>query len=253
MFDQVATRQNRRSTLRKGTFVGLSVVLEALAVLGVSRLSGTLGRAPAADEPVVEVKFIKAPPPSPPAPVATRAAPPAPPPRRISPARPRAPAPPRSRPLAAMIQPKELPPEAKVPATDEPPETSQLEQAPPEGAVIGGVVGGTQAGGNPVDEIPAYATAGYRRPELAVRNCLLDSLHLSKDVQREVSGAVTVKFAIRRDGVPDRFQLVSPVEDRRIGEAIWQAVSSCKWIPGADPGGHPVSIWVVVPFRFRAG
>jgi protein TonB len=46
---------------------------------------------------------------------------------------------------------------------------------------------------------------------------------------------------------------MTQVPDARIGTAIWQAVQACRWVPGADAQGKPVSIWVILPIRFTAG
>ena len=65
-----------------------------------------------------------------------------------------------------------------------------------------------------------------------------------------ISGPITVKFAIGRDGLPSRFQAMTDVPDRRIADAIWGAVQTCKWVPGADAQGKPTAIWVILPIRF---
>jgi periplasmic protein TonB len=79
------------------------------------------------------------------------------------------------------------------------------------------------------------------------------ALSIPKELQRSITGPVTVKFAIRKDGTPISFQVIGQVDDRRIADVIWRAVTSCHWVPGADPRGQPASIWVVVPFRFENG
>jgi protein TonB len=43
------------------------------------------------------------------------------------------------------------------------------------------------------------------------------------------------------------------VPDKRISDAIWNAVQSCKWIAGADAQGRPTAIWVILPIRFAGG
>jgi protein TonB len=63
-------------------------------------------------------------------------------------------------------------------------------------------------------------------------------------------GLVTVKFAVGKDGAPSRFQSLSQGFAERAGPAIWRAVRSCRWIPGADDQGRTAAIWVVLPIRF---
>jgi protein TonB len=46
---------------------------------------------------------------------------------------------------------------------------------------------------------------------------------------------------------------MSDVPDKRISDAIWQAVQACRWVPGADAQGRPTSIWVILPLRFTQG
>ena len=43
------------------------------------------------------------------------------------------------------------------------------------------------------------------------------------------------------------------VPDQRIASSIWQAIQGCRWVPGADAQGKPVSIWVILPVRFTSG
>jgi len=161
----------------------------------------------------------------------------------------------------AMIQPKAVRPEPTPPPPEEPPEEDESADAGAddgttgtEGGVVGGVPGGVpHGGGGGSQDTPTYAAPGYRKPELAVRDCLKNAIHIPRDLQNSISRPVTVKFAIRKDGTPALFQVMTQLSDRRIGDVIWQAVASCHWVPGADPHGQPASIWVVVPFRFQSG
>jgi len=161
-----------------------------------------------------------------------------------------------------MVQPRQIPRNVSPPAPPEPPPApTPAEQGEEggvnggeQGGVVGGVVGGQKGGTGPsVEDTPSYATAGYRKPELAARGCLQGALVIPREMQRSISGPVTIKFAIQKDGTPTSFQIVGQVDDARIADVIWRAVTSCKWIPGADPNGNPASIWVVVPFRFETG
>jgi periplasmic protein TonB len=75
-------------------------------------------------------------------------------------------------------------------------------------------------------------------------------VRLPDELLDNVGNAVTVKFAVGRDGTPTQFQVMSVMRDPRVAQVIWQAVQSCKWTPGADAQGRPTSIWVVLPLRF---
>jgi protein TonB len=79
------------------------------------------------------------------------------------------------------------------------------------------------------------------------------SVRVPAQLQGFVSGPITVKFAIRPDGKPDLFSPQTAVPDQRISNEIWRAIQSCRWVPGADARGKPVSIWVILPIRFTAG
>ena len=37
----------------------------------------------------------------------------------------------------------------------------------------------------------------------------------------------------------------------RTDPAVWAAIQSCKWVPGTDAQGHPISIFVILPVRFQ--
>ncbi len=61
-----------------------------------------------------------------------------------------------------------------------------------------------------------------------------------------------MKFAVRRDGSPARFQALAGPVDLDTALAIRDAVESCAWVPGMDPEGRPASIWVILPLRFQS-
>jgi protein TonB len=79
------------------------------------------------------------------------------------------------------------------------------------------------------------------------------SIKIPQQLAGFVSGPVTIKFAVNRDGSVGRFELVTPVPDPRIGDAIWRGVQSCKFTPAADPQGRPTAMWVIIPIRFAGG
>jgi protein TonB len=107
--------------------------------------------------------------------------------------------------------------------------------------------------GSDIGEPAAYPGAGWRRPEQAQRACVQESVRIPHDLRGFVSGPVTVRFAIGRDGAPSAFEVLGVVPDARIGGAIWQAILSCCWISGADAQGRPMKIWVTMPLRFVSG
>ncbi len=247
MFDEVTKKEGGKAAARRAGYVFGSTVFQILIVAAIIPASAAI-KAKVIDEPVVDVKFVKtAPPPPPPPP------PPAPAPARKRPpdAKPRTDLP-KPPPPQALVQPQEIKAEMKPPDPNEPPEPEYDygDQSTAGEGVIGGVVG---AQPNAIEDAPAYATAGYRKPQMAEPGCVQRAVRIPPQLSGYVSGPITVKFAIRPDGAPSRFELMTQVPDPRIGQAVWQAVQSCRWVPGADAQGKPVSIWVILPIRFTAG
>jgi protein TonB len=131
---------------------------------------------------------------------------------------------------------------------DTSPKEPEYDYGPQTGeGVVGGVVGAQAS----VEDAPAYATAGYKKPAMAEPGCVANSARISSDLLDYITGPVTVKFAIGKDGTPSRFEVMSAISDQRIANAIWQAVKSCKWTAGADAQGRPALIWVIMPVRFK--
>ncbi len=253
MFDEVTKQERGRRATRTGTYIAASAAFQVLWI-AAAVLMGDRHRATATGgAPMVDVKFFRAapspsPPPAPPAPGRH--------------ARPQ----PMARMPREVLAPAAMSPPTEIPTALEP--TSESRSEPDEGeageaaggagteggvagGVVGGVPGGERQGGS--EDAPVYATTGFRRPEQAVRNCVPDSIRIPRDLQGFVSGPIAVKFAVRRDGSPAYFAVMTPVPDKRIGDAIWQAVTGCRWIPGADAQGRPTTIWVILPIRFRSG
>ena len=112
-------------------------------------------------------------------------------------------------------------------------------------------MGGVASAAPSVEDAPAYATAGFKKPLMAEPGCVQRSVRISSDLLDYVTGPITVKFAINRDGNPSRFEVMSAISDQRIANAIWQGVKACKWKPGSDAQGRPTNIWVIMPFRFK--
>ena len=261
MFEEITRRKDRRPAARKGTFVAFSAAVQAAILLALLALAAHLRPPLQRDESLVPIQIVRSAPP-----VSAPAPPPPPPPRRTSlPVQARRPPVPRPPTEVAMVQPKSVSEQLRAPPPEEPVETPPTEAKEENGTtsgvpggepggVVGGIVGGQREGaGASLEEVPAYATAGYRKPELAQSGCLQSALNIPRELQRSLAGQVTVKFAIRKDGTPTSFQVLNQPEDNRIADVIWKAVTSCRWVPGADPKGRPASIWVVVPFRFQTG
>ena len=77
------------------------------------------------------------------------------------------------------------------------------------------------------------------------------SVRIPDDLFERISGGViTVKFAVNRDGTASHFQSMTAGLPDRVTSGIWAAIQNCKWIPGADAQGRPISIWVIMPLRF---
>ncbi|WP_232287265.1 TonB family protein [Anaeromyxobacter dehalogenans] len=106
------------------------------------------------------------------------------------------------------------------------------------------------AGATPVEDAPRYAAAGFRKPNLQVPRCVQDAIRLPRDARERVSGPVTVRFAVAKDGTVGLFQVMGDLPDRRVADAIWTAVRGCRFAPGADAAGKPTRLWVVMPIRF---
>ncbi len=247
MFDEVTKQEGGKNAAKRAGYVFGSTLFQILLVFAVITASAAI-KAKVIDQEPVEVKFVKAAAPPPPPP------PPAPPPparKRPPDAKPRTDLP-KPPPPTALLQPKEIQAEMKPPDKNEPPEPEYDYGDQPAGeGVIGGVVGAVPQ--NQIEDAPQFATAGYRKPEMVVKRCVQDSVRLPQQLLGFISGPITVKFAIKRDGQPSQFQVMTDVPDKRIGDAIWNAVQACKWVPGADAQGRPVSIWVILPLRFTSG
>ncbi len=243
MFDEVTRKEGGKAAATRLGYVFGSTVFQVVIIAAIVTASAAI-KAKVKDEPVVDVKFVKTAPPPPPPP------PPAPAPARKRPpdAKPRTDLP-KPPPPQALLQPQEIKEEMKAPDPNEAPEPEYDYGDQKEGeGVVGGVVGAQPT--NQIEDAPAYATAGYRKPQMAEPGCVQRTVRIPPQLAGYVSGPITVKFAIKPDGQPSRFELMTQVPDQRIGQLVWQAVQSCRWVPGADAQGRPVSIWVILPIRF---
>ncbi len=234
-------QEGGKRVARRGAWLMGSTALQTFLVFAIITISAKIG-AKVIEDKVVDVKFVKMAPPPPP--------PPPPAPRRTTP-KPKTETPrkPPSNPMA-MVQPKDVPAELKPPDPNEKPEEEDVgSDEGVEGGVVGGVVGGTPS----VEEAPQYMMAGFRKPVEAQPGCVKSSMRVPPSLQGFISGPITVKFAVQRDGSIGQVQIMSQVPDARIGDVIRQGLASCRWVPGADAQGRPVSIWVIMPIRFAGG
>jgi len=253
VFDEVTKRETGKRAARRGAYVAASAALQILAVAVLVLLTGRTGTPPM-PEKVVDVRFIRPaappapPPPAPSAPAASRAPESR---RRSEPSRPPAPHPP-------MVQPREIPPELQPSVAPEPPAAEAAGEgaaAGVEGGVTGGVaggVGGGQPGAGAVDEAPRHMTTGFQKPREARPGCVRSSMRVPPQLQGFVSGTISVKFAVFKDGSAGQVQVVTPT-DPQIAEIIRRGIESCEWIPGTDERGRPTAIWVIMPLRFAGG
>lgn len=236
MFDEVTKTEGGKRAARKGAYIFGSTLFQVAFVVGLI-LVGERIRAAARSQETVEVKFIRAAPPPPP--------PPPPAPRRPKSDKPKTEAPKMVAPPTAMIQPKQVTEEMKPPSPNEPPEP-EYDEGGSEGGVVGGVAGG-------IEEAPRYMTAGFRAPRLRDPRCLQSSMRVPPSLQGFVSGPITVKFAVRRDGSIGSLQIMGRVPDSRIADIIARGLAACEWAAGADAQGNATSIWVIMPIRFAGG
>jgi len=238
VFDEVTKTEGGKRAARKGAFIFGSTVFQVVFVAAMILLGERI-RAAAKAEAAVEVKFVRTlPPPPPPPPPAAK---------KKAEHKPKTDAPKTIMPPAAMIQPKEITEEMKPPNPNEPPEPEpDSDDSGSGGGVVGGVAGG-------IEEAPRYASAGFRSPQQRQRDCVRNSMRVPPSLAGFVSGPITVKFAVRRDGSIGQVQIMTQVPDPRIGEIISRGLSSCEWIPGADAQGNPTAIWVIMPIRFTGG
>ncbi len=246
MFDEVTKQEGGKQAAKRAGYVLGSTAFQVALVFAIIGASAAI-KAKVIDEPVVPVTIVRhaapPPPPPPPAPPAARKRPPSDKPKTDLPKPP---------PPQALLQPKEVQEEMKQPDPNEPPEPEYDygDTSAGEG-VVGGVVGAAPQQ-NQIEDAPAFATAGYKKPQMVQAGCVQSSVRVPRELAGYVSGPVQVKFAIGRDGTPSQFSTLTTIPDKRIADEIWKAIQSCKWVPGADAQGKPVSIWMILPIRFTS-
>jgi protein TonB len=245
VFDDVTKRETGKIAARRAGFVFGSTTLQVCVVLAAFWAGQRIKEA--VQEQKVDVKFVKAAAPPPP----PKQAPPAPPPpKRKNPENKpppvNAPPPP---PPQALIQPVEVKEEMKV---DTSPKEPEYNYGPNTGeGVVGGVVGAVQPAAPSIEDAPVLMRDGFKKPSLVDRSCIGKNINVSSDLLDYVTGPVTVKFAVLKDGKPARFEVLSGATDQRIANAIWKAIKSCEWTPGADAQGRSTNIWMILPVRLQ--
>ena len=146
----------------------------------------------------------------------------------------------------SVVAPQVVPVPAPPPAAVPPP----VAAAPPAAAASPALAAVAPARVEQTEDAPQFARQGFRSPSQETPNCVQSTVRIPRDLQDFVSGPITVRFAVDRDGSVGLFRVEGQVPDRRIAEAIWAAVRECRFVPGADDQGRAVRLWVVMPVRF---
>lgn len=103
--------------------------------------------------------------------------------------------------------------------------------------------------GSGASDAPAYAMAGYTKPAMADPGCVQKRIRVPRGTP---PGNITAKFAVGANGDVSRFEVMGPADASiELARALDEAIASCRFIPGKDPEGSPVPIWVILPVRFR--
>lgn len=96
---------------------------------------------------------------------------------------------------------------------------------------------------------PVFAVSGYVKPAEVEKHCVANAVRLPRQMAG-IDGTITSKFAVEADGSTSHYEALSEAPGEVI-MAIRQAVKLCKFTPGLDPQGRPVSMWVILPIRFQ--
>ena len=191
MFDEVTKREGGKRAAKRGIWILGSSAAQTALVVGIIAASTALARK-AADDKLVEVKFIKQAIPAPPAPP-----PPPPAPRRkvVQQQKPQT----EPKPRPAMVQPKEVPQELKPPDPNEAPEEDSGSDDGVEGGVVGGVVGGVTGGvpAAPPTRAPVEFNTTMTPPQVLAGPPLE---YTQQALEHEVEGTMLVKCIVRVDG-----------------------------------------------------
>jgi periplasmic protein TonB len=240
VFDEVTKKEGGKRAARRGIWLIGSSALQTALVLGIIAASTALARR-AAEDKLVEVKFVKQAAPTPPAPP-----PPPPAPKRkvVQQQKPKV----EAKPRPAMVQPKEVPLELKPPDPNEPPEEEESSDEGSEGGVVGGVVGGV-TGGIPGQvekpKLPVEFNASMTAPALLAGPPLE---YTQQALEREVEGTMLVKCIVRVDGTVHDCRVLKsvPFMDR----AVVSVLERRRYKP-ATQGGQALDVDYVFTIKLK--
>jgi periplasmic protein TonB len=230
VFDEVTKREGGKRAAKRGIWILGSSAAQTALVVGIIAASTALAKR-AADEKLVEVKFLKAAPPAPPAPPP----PPPAPKRKVVQQKPKT----EAKPRPAMMQPKEMPQDLKLPDPNEPAEEDVGDEGS-EGGVVGGVVGGV-AGSAPAPPPPPprgpVEFNATMSPPALLSGPPLE--YTQQALEREVEGTMLVKCVVRVDGTVHDCRVLKsvPFMDR----AVVSVLERRRYKP-ATQGGQQLDV-----------
>lgn len=230
MFDEVTKREGGKRAAKRGIWIVGSSAAQTALVVGLIAVSTALAKK-AADDKLVEVKFVKqaaparpAPPPPPPAPKR----------KVVQQQKTKV----EAKPRPAMVQPKEMPQELKPPNPNEPPEEDTGSDEGEEGGVVGGVVGGVTGGAPapPAARAPVEFNTTMTPPQVLAGPPLE---YTQQALEREVEGTMLVKCIVRVDGTVHDCRVLKsvPFMDR----AVVNVLERRRYKP-ATQGGQALDV-----------
>jgi len=239
---------SRRAAVR-GVYALGAAALETTVLLALAAITAHLAAQRPEGQPVVDVVFVRqAPrPPAPPPPPPAAA--------RRAPTSPRAVLVRRPSPPAALIQPREVAPEIKMPDPGEPVE--EYDESGVEGGVVGGVPGGVPGGviggsleGYGRGEAPQQVTSrkfdNSMTPPVLVSGPKLE--YTQQALEREVEGVMVVECVVAVDGAVHGCRVLRslPFMDRAVVENLERR----RYKP-ATLGGKPLDVQYTFTIRLR--
>ena len=57
-------------------------------------------------------------------------------------------------------------------------------------------------------------------------------------------------YAVDGSGAPVLYHPLTPAPDSIVA-AVGEAIRKCEWVPGADPNGRSVPLWLTLPVRLE--
>ncbi len=96
------------------------------------------------------------------------------------------------------------------------------------------------------------ASDAGRGPRPDDPKCL--TVRIPRKVGEGLEGPFVLKWAVCRDGRVGNFTLTGTSDDPGLIDAVRKAlretIQGCRWIPGTDPQGKPIDVWMERTFRF---